>query len=120
MNLLYCTVLYFTLYCTLYCDLFSVLYCPVLYCTVLCYVICTIVYCTVLYCTVLCSDDLCYSYTVEKSYQKLSREEKRRQRRASAKYRLAHATRERMRVEVSLMEIFLENKKNCHPQLALY
>ena len=33
-------------------------------------------------------------------YRKLSREEKRRQRRASAKYRLAHATRERMRVEV--------------------
>ena len=32
--------------------------------------------------------------------RKLSREEKRRQRRASAKYRLAHATRERMRVEV--------------------
>ena len=37
---------------------------------------------------------------VDKTYQKLSREEKRRQRRASAKYRLAHATRERMRVEV--------------------
>ena len=34
--------------------------------------------------------------------RKLSREEKRRQRRASAKYRLAHATRERMRVEVRL------------------
>ena len=32
--------------------------------------------------------------------RKMSREEKRRQRRASAKYRLAHATRERMRVEV--------------------
>ena len=37
---------------------------------------------------------------VDKTYRQLSREEKRRQRRASAKYRLAHATRERMRVEV--------------------
>ena len=37
---------------------------------------------------------------MDKSYRQLTREEKRRQRRASAKYRLAHATRERMRVEV--------------------
>ena len=42
---------------------------------------------------------------MDKTYRQLSREEKRRQRRASAKYRLAHATRERMRVEVSV-EIF--------------
>ena len=39
--------------------------------------------------------------------RKLSREEKRRQRRASAKYRLAHATRERMRVEVRLSNLGL-------------
>ena len=38
-------------------------------------------------------------FSPDKNYQKLSREEKRRARRASAKYRLAHATRERMRVE---------------------
>ena len=36
----------------------------------------------------------------ECSYLKLSREDKRRQRRASSKYRMAHATRERLRVEV--------------------
>ena len=39
-------------------------------------------------------------FVPDKNYHKLTREEKRRQRRASAKYRLAHATRERMRVEV--------------------
>jgi len=33
------------------------------------------------------------------NYLKLSREDKRRQRRASSKYRMAHATRERLRVE---------------------
>ena len=35
-----------------------------------------------------------------RGYTKLSREDKRRQRRASEKYRMAHATRERLRVEV--------------------
>ena len=51
--------------------------------------------------------------------RKLSREEKRRQRRASAKYRLAHATRERMRVEVRLSNLGLNQrtdgqmKKDC-------
>merc|ERR1711982_104698 len=40
-----------------------------------------------------------HGFIPDKNYHKLSREEKRRQRRASAKYRLAHATRERMRVE---------------------
>ena len=37
-----------------------------------------------------------------RGYTKLSREDKRRQRRASEKYRMAHATRERLRVEVRL------------------
>merc|ERR1712117_626465 len=46
-----------------------------------------------------CGEQNNNSFSSTKSYLKLSREEKRRQRRASAKYRMAHATRERMRVE---------------------
>merc|ERR1719158_809745 len=43
-----------------------------------------------------CQENRCMSSV---GYPRLSREDKRRQRRASSKYRMAHATRERLRVE---------------------
>ncbi|KFP08846.1 Helix-loop-helix protein 1 [Egretta garzetta] len=48
--------------------------------------------------------------TVKKDLQHLSREERRRRRRATAKYRTAHATRERIRVEAFNMA-FAELRK---------
>ncbi|XP_050186512.1 helix-loop-helix protein 1 [Myiozetetes cayanensis] len=47
---------------------------------------------------------------VKKELQHLSREERRRRRRATAKYRTAHATRERIRVEAFNMA-FAELRK---------
>ncbi|NXP30022.1 HEN1 protein, partial [Scytalopus superciliaris] len=47
---------------------------------------------------------------VKKDLQHLSREERRRRRRATAKYRTAHATRERIRVEAFNMA-FAELRK---------
>ncbi|NXN92417.1 HEN1 protein, partial [Rhinopomastus cyanomelas] len=48
--------------------------------------------------------------SVKKDLQALSREERRRRRRATAKYRTAHATRERIRVEAFNMA-FAELRK---------
>ncbi|KFZ46270.1 Helix-loop-helix protein 1 [Antrostomus carolinensis] len=48
--------------------------------------------------------------SVKKDLQHLSREERRRRRRATAKYRTAHATRERIRVEAFNMA-FAELRK---------
>nr|XP_056709192.1 helix-loop-helix protein 1 [Euleptes europaea] len=48
--------------------------------------------------------------TMKKDLQHLSREERRRRRRATAKYRTAHATRERIRVEAFNMA-FAELRK---------
>ncbi|XP_069734575.1 helix-loop-helix protein 1 [Phaenicophaeus curvirostris] len=50
------------------------------------------------------------SDAVKKDLQHLSREERRRRRRATAKYRTAHATRERIRVEAFNMA-FAELRK---------